>query len=64
MRSLLLCGMMSQNCETHTALSKSAERFEVTVLSDCCTTVDEMLHQIALHALSPRAALRPSAKVP
>ncbi|MGL6259980.1 cysteine hydrolase family protein [Vibrio sp. WXL210] len=54
---LLLCGMMTQNCVTHTALSKAAEKYQISVLADCCTTVDEMIHNIALHALSTRVAL-------
>ena len=57
---LLLAGMMTQNCVTHTALSKAAEDYAVTVLPDLCTTVDEMLHLIALHALSTRVALTPA----
>lgn len=56
---LLVCGMMTQNCVTHTAISRSAERYRVTVLPDCCTTVSEILHQIALHALSTRVPLVP-----
>lgn len=54
---LLICGMMTQNCVTHTAISKSAEKYKVSVVADCCTTVDEMLHNIALHALSTRVDL-------
>jgi nicotinamidase-related amidase len=54
---LLVCGMMTQNCVTHTAISKSAEKFKVSILADCCTTVDEMIHNIALHAVSTRVAL-------
>ena len=54
---LLVCGMMTQNCVTHTAISKSAEKYQVSVLSDCCTTVDEMIHTIALNALSTRVSL-------
>ena len=54
---LLLCGMMTQNCVTHTAISKSAEKYAVTVLTDCCTTVDQMIHLIALNALSTRVTL-------
>jgi nicotinamidase-related amidase len=57
---LLVCGMMTQNCVTHTAISKSAEKYKVSILPDCCTTVDEMLHNIALHALSTRVALVPA----
>lgn len=55
---LLLCGMMTQNCITHTALSRKADLYsKVTVLSDACTTVSPMLHAIALHALSTRVNL-------
>ncbi|MFC0225928.1 cysteine hydrolase family protein [Serratia aquatilis] len=55
---LILCGMMTQNCVTHTALSRRADDYKkVTVLTDASTTVSEMLHGIALHALSTRVAL-------
>ena len=57
---LLVCGMMTQNCVTHTAISKSAEKYKVSILPDCCTTVNEMLHNIALHAVSTRVSLVPS----
>jgi nicotinamidase-related amidase len=57
---LLICGMMTQNCVTHTAISKSAEKYKVSILPDCCTTVDEMLHNIALHAVSTRVSLVPA----
>jgi Amidases related to nicotinamidase len=57
---LILCGMMTQNCVTHTALSRKADDYrKVTVLTDASTTVSEMLHNIALHALSTRVALLP-----
>ena len=56
---LLVCGMMTQNCVTHTAISKSAEKYDVTVLADACTTVNEILHVIALNALSTRVRLQP-----
>jgi len=54
---LLVCGMMTQNCVTHTAISKAAEKYAVSILTDCCTTVSEILHLIALHALSTRVPL-------
>ncbi len=57
---LLVCGMMTQNCVTHTAISKSAEKYKVCILPDCCTTVNEMLHNIALHAVSTRVPLMPA----
>jgi len=60
---LLVCGMMTQNCVTHTAISKSAESYKVSILADCCTTVTEMLHNIALHAVSTRVSLVSSSDV-
>jgi nicotinamidase-related amidase len=59
---LLVCGMMTQNCVTHTAISKAAEKYNVSVLMDCCTTVSEILHQIALHALSTRVKVVPTSE--
>ena len=56
---LFICGMMTQNCVSHTAISKAAEKYKVTILTDCCTTVDEMIHNIALHAVSTRVSLLP-----
>ena len=61
---LILCGMMTQNCVTHTALSLSAHNYQsITVLTDATTTVSPMLHAIALHALSTRVTLAPVANV-
>lgn len=54
---LLVCGMMTQNCVTHTAISKAAEKYEVAVVADLSTTVSRMLHLIALNALSTRVAI-------
>jgi len=54
---ILVAGMMTQNCVTHTAISRSAEKYDVTILADAATTVSEMLHHIALHAVSTRAKL-------
>ncbi len=59
---ILVCGMMTQNCVTHTAISKAAEKYRVTVLADCCTTVSEMLHLIALNALAPRVGIATAAE--
>ena len=57
---LLVCGMMTQNCVTHTAISKAAEKYSVNILTDCCTTVSQMIHLIALNALSTRVVLAES----
>ena len=52
--TLWLCGMMTHNCVTHTALSPQAGAYAVSVLADACTTVDPMVHAIALSALRDR----------
>jgi nicotinamidase-related amidase len=57
---LLVAGMMTQNCVTHTAISKAAEKYEVVILPDCCTTVSELIHQVALRAVATRLELVPS----
>ena len=51
---LLVCGMMTQNCVTHTAVSKAAEAYDVAVIGDLSTTVSQLLHKIALNGLSTR----------
>ncbi len=56
--SLIICGMMTQNCVTHTAISRQADAYRiVTVLSDASTTVSEMLHRIAVAGLAPRVTI-------
>ena len=59
---LLVCGMMTQNCVTHTAISKAAEKYSVKILSDCCTSVSQMIHLIALKGESTRVELADSTK--
>lgn len=54
---ILVCGMMTQNCVIYTAISKVAEKYSVKVLSDCCTTVSEPIHSIALRGVSTRVEL-------
>lgn len=58
--TLLVCGMMTQNCVTHTAISKAAEKYEVTILPDCCTTVSAVIHNVAVRAVSIRLKVVPS----
>lgn len=61
--TLLVCGMMTQNCVTRTAISRSAEKYGVTMLSDCCTTVSPLIHTIALRAVATRLQVVPSDQV-
>ena len=51
---LLVCGMMTQTCVVFTALSRSADRFNVRVLGDLCTAPTETVHRIALNALGSK----------
>jgi nicotinamidase-related amidase len=59
---LLICGMMTQNCVTHTAISKSADKYKVSIITDCCTSINQAIHLIALHAVSTRMTLLESTK--
>lgn len=51
---LLLVGMMTHNCITHTALSNEAADYSVRILGPATTTVGEIIQLLALHALSDR----------
>lgn len=62
--ALILCGMMSHNCVTHTALSRQADAYgEISVLSDASATVSPMLNAIAMQALAPRLRVARVAEV-
>src|SRR5690606_20972890 len=54
---LLICGMMNQHCVTYTTLSSQAEKYKLSILADCCTTVNETVHSFALHGLSSKAEI-------
>ena len=56
-RDLLVCGMMTQNCVVFTALSRLADRFHVQIIGDLCTAPSEVVHRIALNALSSKYAV-------
>lgn len=49
-----ICGMMTQNCVTHTAISPQAENYSVRILANRCTAPSELIHRIALSALRDR----------
>jgi len=57
-RTLLVAGMMTQNCIVFTALSRMADAFDVQVVSDLCTAPTEPVHAIALRALASKVTLR------
>jgi nicotinamidase-related amidase len=56
-QTLLVCGMMTQNCVVFTALSRAADGFEVRVVGDLCTAPIEPVHRIALNALGSKLAV-------
>lgn len=56
--SLLICGMMTQNCVVFTAMSVDAQPYSVTVLEDLCTAPTETVHNIALSALRSKLAVQ------
>lgn len=51
---LVICGMMTQNCVTHTAISDAADPYQISILPDACTTREELLHLIALEAIKEK----------
>ncbi|TDP01861.1 cysteine hydrolase family protein [Marinomonas balearica] len=56
--NLLICGMMTQNCVAFTAMSKMADQYTVTVIGDACTSVDRMVHGIALRAIADHVEVK------
>lgn len=62
-RELLVCGMMTQNCVVFTALSRAADGFSLQVLRDLCTAPTEIVHRIALKALSSKTTVTSAADV-
>lgn len=49
--TLLIGGMMTQNCVVFTALSRAADALRVRVAGDLCTAPGEVVHRVALSAL-------------
>ncbi|PWJ38532.1 cysteine hydrolase family protein [Sediminitomix flava] len=54
---LIITGIMTQNCVTHTAISKESEKYNVTVVGNACTAPNEMVHNVALVALTERVSV-------
>jgi nicotinamidase-related amidase len=61
--TLLICGMMTQNCVVFTAMSKAAEKFNVIVVEDLCAAPTETVHKIALSALRSKLDVQSSEQV-
>lgn len=56
--ALDICGIMTQNCVTHTALSPFAADYKIRVLSDLCTAPTALIHAVAVRALQDRSSER------
>ena len=61
--SLLICGMMTQNCVVFTAMSEHAAPFQVTVLGDLCAAPSQRVHGVALSALASKRSMAAAATV-
>lgn len=61
--TLLVCGMMTQNCVVFTAMSTDAQSFRVTVLEDLCAAPSDIVHRIALNALRSKLTVCPSSEI-
>ncbi|WP_422474458.1 cysteine hydrolase family protein [Endozoicomonas sp. ALB032] len=51
---IILTGMMTHNCITHTALSPAAARYQPKVIEECVCTTDRITHALALDAMQVR----------
>ncbi|MBY9062437.1 isochorismatase family protein [Sphingomonas yunnanensis] len=60
---LFLCGMMTQNCVTYTALAPEATVLDRRVIGDLCTAPTDFVHQVALAALGSKIPVVTAAEV-
>ncbi|OLQ78275.1 isochorismatase [Photobacterium proteolyticum] len=51
---ILLTGMMTHNCVTHTALSPAAAKYNPKIIEECCCTVDPIAHALAVDSMQVR----------
>lgn len=55
--TLDICGFMTQNCITYTALTALNLNYQVNIIKNLCDTVDPIINAIALKALSSKTTL-------
>ncbi|WP_437185120.1 isochorismatase family protein [Planctomicrobium sp. SH668] len=53
-KKLLVCGMMTHICVTHTSLSPWAANYDVTLIGDACASIDPVTHGLASWSLGVR----------
>lgn len=51
---ILITGMMTHNCVTHTALSPAAAKYKPKVIEECACTVDPIMHALAVDSMQVR----------
>jgi len=51
---ILITGMMTHNCVTHTALSPAASKYKPRVVEECTCTTDPITHALAVDAMQVR----------
>jgi len=51
---ILIAGMMTHNCVTHTALSPAASKYKPKVIEECTCTTDPITHALAVDAMQVR----------
>ncbi len=51
---LEICGFMTQNCVTYTALCGLNHNYRVSVIANLCSTIDETVHNIAIRSLATK----------
>jgi len=56
-KTLLVCGMMTQNCVVFTAMSQAAQAYDTSVIADLCAAPSDIVHKIALNALGSKLTL-------
>ena len=61
--SLLICGMMTQNCVAFSAMSELAGAYQITVLGDLCAAPSQLVHGVALNALASKRQMSDAATV-
>lgn len=62
LEELPVCGMMTQNCVVFTSLPCAADDVRITVVGDLCAAPAEIVHQIALRALSSKTEVTTAAQ--
>ncbi len=61
--TLLIAGMMTQNCVVFTALSPEAAGLRVRVIGDLCTAPSEVVHRVAVSALRSKGLIASAGEV-